>query len=403
MAQSTDLNVAPYYDDFDSSDNFVRTLFRPGFAIQARELTQLQSTLQNQIEKGFSHIFKDGTMVIPGQLIYRGGDEASDYIKLDSAFGGETIDVTQYVNADTPVILTGDTSGVKFLVTTSSAATTDDPATLYGNYIYGNLRGTATTTSDVNGGRSDADGYVTFTAGENISADVAVQHGSTGIAANVASIKVQDTDTTANPAAGKSCVAKISNGIFFVKGMFVEVLDQVLVVEKYSVSVNRTVNNLPISSTSESARVGLVVTETLLTPEDDSTLLDNANGSSNYAAKGAHRLKMTLTLTALALDSTSDENFIEMLRVKNGVVSKFARTTEYSILEETLARRTFDESGDYTVEPFTFEVKESLDSSVGNEDFDNFGCDEFELMHTDDSEQCVEIFCYDKECYNIGE
>jgi len=40
---------------------------------------------------------------------------------------------------------------------------------------------------------------------------------------------------------------------------------------------------------------------------------------------------------------------------------------------------------------------------VGNEDFDKFGCDDFELMHTDDCEQCVEIFCYDKQCYNIGE
>ena len=49
MPQSTDLNVAPYYDDFDKDKNFVRTLFRPGFAIQARELTQLQSTLQNEI------------------------------------------------------------------------------------------------------------------------------------------------------------------------------------------------------------------------------------------------------------------------------------------------------------------------------------------------------------------
>ena len=232
------------------------------------------------------------------------------------------------------------------------------------------MRGTATTTSDVNHGRGDADGYATFTAGENISADVAVQHGSTGIAANVASIKVQDTDTTANPAVGKSCIAKISNGIFFVKGMFVEVLDQVLVVEKYSTSTARTDTNKPVFSTSESARVGLVVTETLVTPENDSTLLDNATGSSNYAAKGAHRLKMTLTLTALALDSTSDENFIELLRVKNGVITKFARTTEYSVLEETLARRTFDESGDYTTEPFTFEIKESVNSSVGNEDFD---------------------------------
>jgi hypothetical protein len=68
MAELTDLNVAPYYDDFSSENNFVRTLFRPGFAIQARELTQLQSTLQNQIEQGFSHMFKDGTMVIPGAL-----------------------------------------------------------------------------------------------------------------------------------------------------------------------------------------------------------------------------------------------------------------------------------------------------------------------------------------------
>ena len=51
MAQKTDLNVAPYYDDFDSTDNFHKVLFRPGFAVQARELTQLQSILQNQIEK----------------------------------------------------------------------------------------------------------------------------------------------------------------------------------------------------------------------------------------------------------------------------------------------------------------------------------------------------------------
>ena len=54
MPESTNLNVAPYYDDFDSTENHVKTLFRPGFAIQARELTGLQSTLQDQIEKGFS-------------------------------------------------------------------------------------------------------------------------------------------------------------------------------------------------------------------------------------------------------------------------------------------------------------------------------------------------------------
>ena len=116
MAQNTDLNVAPYYDDHASSDNFVKTLFRPGYAIQARELTQMQSVLQNQLEKGFSHIFEDGTMVIPGQLTYRGSKKPYRYVKLQNTFSGETIDVTQYVNTEVPVVLTGLTSGVKFMV-----------------------------------------------------------------------------------------------------------------------------------------------------------------------------------------------------------------------------------------------------------------------------------------------
>ena len=68
MAQKTDLNVSPYYDDFDTTDNFHRVLFRPGFAVQARELTQLQSILQNQIERHGQNVFKEGTIIIPGQL-----------------------------------------------------------------------------------------------------------------------------------------------------------------------------------------------------------------------------------------------------------------------------------------------------------------------------------------------
>ena len=83
MVQKTDLNVAPYYDDFDSSKNYVKTLFRPGFAIQARELTQLQSSLQNQIARFGEHVFKEGAVVIPGQL-----NVMSDYhsLKLASTF-----------------------------------------------------------------------------------------------------------------------------------------------------------------------------------------------------------------------------------------------------------------------------------------------------------------------------
>ena len=49
MPQKTNLNTNPYYDDFSQSKNFHKVLFKPGFPVQARELTTIQSILQNQI------------------------------------------------------------------------------------------------------------------------------------------------------------------------------------------------------------------------------------------------------------------------------------------------------------------------------------------------------------------
>ena len=68
MPSPTDFNLSPYYDDFNESKKFHRILFRPSFAVQARELTQSQSILQNQVEKVSDHLFKQGAMVIPGQV-----------------------------------------------------------------------------------------------------------------------------------------------------------------------------------------------------------------------------------------------------------------------------------------------------------------------------------------------
>ena len=68
MPQKTNLNISPYYDDFDKADNFYKILFKPGFPVQARELTGLQSLLQNQVESFGKHIFKEGSMVIPGNI-----------------------------------------------------------------------------------------------------------------------------------------------------------------------------------------------------------------------------------------------------------------------------------------------------------------------------------------------
>jgi hypothetical protein len=330
MAQITDLNVSPYYDDFDEADNFHRVLFRPGFAIQARELTQLQSILQNQVERHGNHMFKEGSIVIPGQLSY-----SNDFptLQLASTFASETIDPTQYFDATNPVTVTGVTSGVKAYVTGFQAATATTQPILYLNYY-----------------KTGSDNSTTvFADGENITADKAITH-TTGYATSVASATTFATDASAVGSA-----ATIEEGIIYIRGQFVKVSRQTLL--------------LSSNSATESARVGLTINEELITPEVDSTLTDNSRGSSNFAAKGAHRLKINLTLSKLDVTSTEDSKFIEMMRIDSGTLVSKARETEYSVLGDVLARRTFDESGDYTVKPFLFDTRESVTNTVQGKKF----------------------------------
>jgi len=90
MPQNTNLNVSPYFDDYDSSKNFNKVLFKPGSPVQARELTTLQSILQGQMEKFGKHIFKEGSMVIPGVFKYDGQYTS---VKLESTFFGVPVEL----------------------------------------------------------------------------------------------------------------------------------------------------------------------------------------------------------------------------------------------------------------------------------------------------------------------
>ena len=58
MPQELNLNVSPYYDDFDRDNDYYRVLFKPGYPVQARELTTMQSILQSQVEKFGDHFLK---------------------------------------------------------------------------------------------------------------------------------------------------------------------------------------------------------------------------------------------------------------------------------------------------------------------------------------------------------
>ena len=330
MAQITDLNVSPYYDDFDEADNFHKVLFRPGYAIQARELTQLQSILQNQVERHGNHMFKEGSIVKPGQLSY---SNAFPTLQLATAFADEEIDPSQFYDATNPVTITGVTSGVKAYVIGYQVATATTQPILYLNYYKTGSDNSSTTFSDA----------------ENITADKAITH-TTGYVSGVASATTFATDAAATGSA-----ATIEDGVIYVRGQFVKVNRQTLLLSSNSVT--------------ETARIGLTITETLVTPEVDAQLTDNSRGSSNYAAKGAHRLKISLTLAKLATTSTEDSKFIEMMRIDSGTLVSKARATEYSVLGDVLARRTHDESGDYTVRPFLFDARESINNTVESKDF----------------------------------
>jgi hypothetical protein len=56
-------NISPYFDDFNQAKDFYKVLFKPGVAVQTRELNQLQTLLQSQIERFGDHVFKSGTIV----------------------------------------------------------------------------------------------------------------------------------------------------------------------------------------------------------------------------------------------------------------------------------------------------------------------------------------------------
>jgi len=337
MAATTDFNVSPYWDSFNIDNDFYRVLFRPGFAVQARELTTLQTILQNQIEQFGNHFFKDGTIVIPGSVAY---DNNYFAVKLQSTFGSPTptaisgrlseyapggvVGSTTYEEG---AILTGATSGVTAQVVNSAIEVTGgDPNTLWVKYISSNTTDNTTRT---------------FTDDEEISADRAV----TGYAANVASAQLQASLATSTGSA-----ASVTAGIFFINGFMCRNTAQTILLDKYT--------NTP------SYRIGFNVVETLVTPEMDSNLLDNAQGSSNYAAKGAHRFQITLNLAKLALTSTADTGFVELARVDNGNIVHRKKATEYAVVADMLARRTDDESGDYVVRHFDIEARENLNDGT---------------------------------------
>ena len=205
--QKTNLNVSPYYDDFSEDSLYHRVLFRPAYSVQARELTQMQTILQNQIERIGSHFFKEGSMVIPGQT---GFDITYSYVKLQATF---TVDsVTHTVeNFRTDLVgklLTGVTSGVVAKVVNTQAADSTNDLTIFVKY---EKSGTAA------GGTTNK----TFSNGESLTTDAAISYTAGGTTYSLAT-NAQVATTSASAATGTGSSASVQKGIFYIRGSFVQ-------------------------------------------------------------------------------------------------------------------------------------------------------------------------------------
>jgi hypothetical protein len=317
---ATNFNINPYWDDFDPDKNYHRILFKPGFAVQARELTQSQTILQNQITKFADHIFQKNTPVDGAQITF---NKNCFFLKLKSTFLGASVNVDDFLGK---VIrnTVGDVQATVIAVAagTGSAGVTIDPPTLVVSYLSGQ------TFADVYGESDIKDIY--FLDNPN----------------PVAQLIEQDFS-------GPSSVASISRGVFYVVagtntssttgeefsvGHFVTVQEQTTILDKYS-------NN-------PSLRVGLNITESIFDFTDDVSLLDPANGAPNFQGPGADRYTINLVLETRPLDLGDDSGFIELLRVKDGIIEKQVSSTSYSAIDDYFAKRTYDTNGDYVVDDF---------------------------------------------------
>ena len=357
MPINTDLNLAPYFDNYDVEDQYYRVMFKPGFALQARELTQLQTMLQNQVEQFGDNIFKEGSVVKGCNLTNLDGLE---YVKLNNAISA--FNPQEYVSKTVVENLAGvdveldyvyeiggvDSGLTAKIVAAARGLESNDPNlnTFFVNY-----------TNTVSGTKR-------FTAGESITITLyKYKRGTTDSAFLPTSVTptpgagedgIAVTSLTANPHVGKAFGIQSAPGVIFQKGHFLFAADQILIVSKY--------NNIP-----DGVSVGYKVQESLITVFQDNSLYDNANGSNNENAPGADRLKLVPTLVVLDSDeANNDPDFFALIRYQNGNAITVRDVSQYNVLGEELARRTYEESGNYILKDFPLSTDDRIPAGAAN-------------------------------------
>lgn len=378
-------NVSPYFDDFNEDKNFVRVLFKPGVAVQARELTQAQTILQNQVKSVGNFLFKDGSKVtgptpsvnldartIRLRTVDASGIALNVSTLANTYVTAQNSNVIGYVEftyaADDP--MPGDVPSVvvslkKFNSIDDGMFDQETTLNFYNDYTNALTSGTpdytAVTTSDVTKNAiSTTDKYSTSILLANpttiIEVGDLVVHPSITKKIYVTEIK-NTLEIIVSEAPGiniggenisyvkkATCPTSIvtqDNAVFYKFGFFAKALKQKIVPDKNTAYPTKL--------------LALLADQQIITSDDDSTLLDPALESSNYLAPGADRLKVDLNITAIDLvDGKADttDDVIPLLYFNKGKIEYVKEVTVDNTLDRKLAERTYDESGSYVVDTF---------------------------------------------------
>ena len=340
----TDLNVAPFYDDFNANNQYYRILFRPSTAVQARELTQIQTILQNQISTFGSSIYKDGS-IIEGCTFTRYPYMAQVRFKDSNTTTLDFNTITNpYDHIANSYMLVSNTTGIQAVVFKAFAGA--ESAVDAGSYdtnrayvIYLNSSNTDTGGAQVR----------TFRSNEQI--DVYGPNQDQGAPLNQANYLGSTYTITSNStitATGLGYGVAMGPGSVYQKGFFLKAKPDNLIIKEHNSNV-------------AGIQVGFATKEYIVTPVEDPTLYDNSIGSPNYSAPGAYRLK--LVPTAVSYDTTNNQVIVptDFLSVFSFDAGSGALVTanpdpQLSALGDAIAKRTFETSGNYIVNPFTVDV-----------------------------------------------
>lgn len=339
----TDLSLRPFFDDFKvdngaESKNYHRILFRPATAVQARELNQLQAILQEQVARNSRYLFKDGSIIDGCPITYR---NKFDFVRVADTFGTNTSRQLSTIPAG--MLITNSLEN-----TPSSIGAVRAEVVLSKDGYFLQYPDTNVFYIDyIASGRDENDNQLDkFRSGDTLYIFGSGQSKLGTLDANnvIDTISVITSNAT-HEAIGQGYGMRVGDGVIFQKGHLVNVDAQTIVVSKYTTNPNTYV-------------VGFQTEEKIITPEADTSLFDNALGYPNEKAPGAHRLKLIPVLTAYKRSEiANDKNFFAIVEFDSN------QPTEKNVGEETLnrlldviAKRTSEESGNYTVKPFSVEL-----------------------------------------------